>query len=567
VIFVNGAILTMVPDQPRVAALAIDGDRITAVGAAEDVGALAGPRTRIVDLGGHTLMPAFVDAHAHYIGRAIDDTGDPAAYLDVALANGTATIGEAGVVETHLPLIEALVARGGVKLRTNLYLCVDDPCGDSQGDWWKAVPATADVTAPSRVAGVKIWTDGGACNRPARSSPYPDGSTGELYFEPSDLLPILAEADRLGHQIVLHALGDLAIDVAKRSLKELLAGRDNVLRHRIDHNAVLPPRLRGGYADSGGIAVIFGAYPACAMLGRDPRFQFPPPPETLAFEWAWRGLIDANPGLHVGWHSDFPVFGSEPGPTMYGFVTRKQVLEDGSVCEPTADMAAGAISIDEALQAMTLGAAYALRREDQIGSLEPDKLADLVILSDDPTAIPPEELRDVQVLATIVGGEAAFCQDPFSELCAPQLPPPPVVATSVAATPPAHNLARAGHATASRSTPTNPPEFAVDGDVSTSWVAGDFPPQWLAVQLGALHVVAGVRLTVEQTPSGPTVHRIFGRLADGSEELLAEVAKTTASGDEIDIPFVDSLTVDLVRVETVDSPSWVAWSEIAVIGV
>ena len=241
-------------------------------------------------------MPAFVDAHAHYFGRAIDDVGDPAAYLDVAVANGTATFGEAGVLETHLPIIEDLVASGGVNLRTNLYLCVDDPCGDSQGDWWKAVPPTPDLTARFRVAGVKIWTDGGACNRPARSSHYPDGSTGELYFEAAELVPVLAEADRLGHQIVLHALGDLAIDVAKRSLTELLGGRDNVLRHRIDHNAVLPPELRGGYAESGGIAVIFGAYPACAMLGRDPRFQFTPPPETLAYEWAWRGLIDANPG-------------------------------------------------------------------------------------------------------------------------------------------------------------------------------------------------------------------------------------------------------------------------------
>jgi hypothetical protein len=41
-------------------------------------------------------------------------------------------------------------------------------------------------------------------------------------------------------------------------------------------------------------------------------------------------LIDANPGLHVAWHSDVPVFGPEPGPTLYGFVTRKQVLADGT---------------------------------------------------------------------------------------------------------------------------------------------------------------------------------------------------------------------------------------------
>jgi hypothetical protein len=252
---------------------------------------------------------------------------------------------------------------------------------------------------------------------------------------------------------------------------------------------------------------------------------------------------------------------------MYGFVTCRQMLDDGSLCEPTADMAAGAISIDEALQAMTLGAAYALGRESEVGSLEPGKLADLVILSDDPTAVPSEELRDLQVLATIVGGQAAYCQDPFGDLCAPPTPPPPTVVTSSTSRPSAANLALAGHARASQSTPTNPPEFAVDGDVTTSWVAGDFPPQWLEIELGALHAVERVRLTVEQTPSGPTIHSVVGRLADGSEKLLAEVSETTASGDELDVPFGDPLTVDLIRVETVDSPSWVAWSEVAVIGV
>src|SRR4029079_11879098 len=224
VAFLGGPILTMSPDQPRVEAVAIDAGRIVVVGSEAEVSQLFGSETRVVDLRGHTMLPAFVDAHAHYFDHAVLDKGDPAAYLGHALENGTATFGEAGVPEAQLPVIQQLVDGGGVKLRTNVYLRVDDPCGDSQGDWWKGVPPTADLGASFRIAGVKVWTDGGACNRPARSYPYGDGSTGDLYFEPETLLPTLAAADRLGHQVVLHALGDRAIAVAKRTLSELLAG-------------------------------------------------------------------------------------------------------------------------------------------------------------------------------------------------------------------------------------------------------------------------------------------------------------------------------------------------------
>lgn len=558
--FLGGPILTMSPDQPRVEALAVDGDRIVAVGSEAQVSQLIGSETQVVDLRGHTMLPAFVDAHAHYFDHAFLDKGDPAAYLAHALENGTATFGEAGVPEAQLPIIQQLVDGGGVKLRTNLYLRVDDPCGDSQGDWWKGVAPTADLEAKHRIAGVKVWTDGGACNRPARSYPYADGSTGDLYFEPEMLLPTVAAADRLGHQVVLHALGDRAIAVAKRTLSELLAGSDNVLRHRIDHNAILPPDLRSGYAESGGIAVIFGAYSTCTYLGRDPRFKFPPPPDKVGFEWAWRGLIDANPGLHVAWHSDFPVLDSAPGPTLYGFVTRKQVFGDGSICEPTAEMAAGAISVEEALQAMTIGAAYALRRDDQIGSLEPGKLADLVIMSDDPTSVAPDALKDLQVLATVIGGEAAFCESPFGDLCLAPSPTPSAGETKS----PGGNLAASGTATASRSEPGNPPELAIDGDNGTTWVAGAGPPQWLAVDLGGFHQVARVRLTVEQTPSGTTSHRVLGRLADGSESVLAEATGDTAAGDELDLELAAGAAVDRIRIETVESPSWVAWREVAI---
>jgi hypothetical protein len=95
--------------------------------------------------------------------------------------------------------------------------------------------------------------------------------------------------------------------------------------------------------------------------------------------------------------------------SLYGFVTRAQVRDDGTVCEPTPAMAAEAIPVERALELMTTGSAYALFREKEVGQIAPGMLADFVVLSADPTAVPPGQLKDLEVWMTMVGGEAAWC--------------------------------------------------------------------------------------------------------------------------------------------------------------
>jgi predicted amidohydrolase YtcJ len=75
------------------------------------------------------------------------------------------------------------------------------------------------------------------------------------------------------------------------------------------------------------------------------------------------------------------------------------------------------LTLDEALRAMTVGAAYALRREDEVGTLHLGKYADLVILSTDPRDAAPETLKDIQVLMTMVGGKVEYCAAGQSALC------------------------------------------------------------------------------------------------------------------------------------------------------
>ena len=135
-------------------------------------------------------------------------------------------------------------------------------------------------------------------------------------------------------------------------------------------------------------------------------------------EWAWRPLIDANPDVHFAWHSDAPVFG-EPLPmaNIYGFITRRQYRADGTVCGPAPWAADDVLTIDEVAPMMTIEAAYAIRRDQELGSLEPGKLADVIILPDNPLEADPETIRETQVLMTMVGGKVAWCAPGAEGFC------------------------------------------------------------------------------------------------------------------------------------------------------
>jgi predicted amidohydrolase YtcJ len=130
-------------------------------------------------------------------------------------------------------------------------------------------------------------------------------------------------------------------------------------------------------------------------------------------------LIDANPDVHFAWHSDSPAISPMPEPmkNLFGFVTRREQKEDGTFCEPPDWGADDLLTIDEALEIMTIGSAYAIRRDHEIGSLEAGKLADLIILSDNPTKVEDEAILDIQVLTTMVGGKVEYCIPEYSEFC------------------------------------------------------------------------------------------------------------------------------------------------------
>ncbi len=555
VIFYDGDLLTMEGADWSAQAIALKGEKILAVGSNDVVLALSGERTRVVDLGGRTLMPGFVDAHAHSFEQSYFDSanGDFASIQAANLSLGKTTMGEAFVTPEMVGDFQAFDASGALKVRLSLYLIYSDNCGVLQGDWYLQYPPTYEPGEMLRIGGVKIFADGGSCGGPALSYDHPFIGHGDLWFTQEQLNEIVRQVDAQGYQMLIHALGDRAVDEVMNAYELLLADKPNPLHHRIDHNAVLRPDMLRRYSQIDVVPVIFGAYPAC-----NPKAS-PPPIENQPWEWPWRALLDANPGVRFAWHSDYPVTPASPLLNLYSLVTLNEADPNGIDICPTPDWLAPnkLLTVREVLPMMTINAAYALNRENEVGSLKAGKYADLIILSDNPTTVDPEAIKDIQVWMTMVGGEVVYCDAPDERLClAPEPTPPPA----------SNQDAIAVRAFASNELHNTTAAMAIDGDLDTIWNAGAPATQWIEIDLGDAQTIRGVRLTIAQYPAGETIHRIYARSEHGGFQLLHEFHRSTHDGQALEFelghPVAD---VRYLRVETIQSPSWVAWREIEII--
>jgi predicted amidohydrolase YtcJ len=420
ILFYNGVVVTMDPDQPTAEALAVRGDQIEAVGASASLLAQQSPDTLLIDLAGRTLMPGFVDAHTHILNdaHAAGRSLDQAQYL--ALSNGITTLGDLYVDQPFLHEIQTFAARGQLRVRTSLYLVVNTNCGRLTGNWYQRYPPTRVPGEMLRLGGVKIFTDGGSCGGVALSFELrPGQGQGDLWLTQDQLNSMVAQAQAGGYQVAIHAIGDRAVEEAQTAIAAALAGGPNIYRHRLEHVSVLRPEQVARFGELGLIPVVPGQYPACTPFG-------PPVPEPYhAWEWPWRELRAANPDLNIAWHTDYPFASTNPFLHLYGFVTRTDV-RSYYTCPAGKWLRDDTLPVDEALSIMTLQSAYALFRETEVGSLTPGKYADLVVVSGDPLTVPAAGLRGLTVLMTMVGGRVEFCHAQHPGLCPGYVPRTPL---------------------------------------------------------------------------------------------------------------------------------------------
>jgi predicted amidohydrolase YtcJ len=256
------------------------------------------------------------------------------------------------------------------------------------GDEWIRFGATSEHTV-----------DGSFSERTmALSRPYPgsvSGYKGNLTETQQELNAWVETVHRAGIQVNCHANGDVAIDMylsAVERAQRLFPRAD--ARPKITHCTLIDDGLVKRIKALDAIPALFTTY---AYYNPD-KFVFYGE-ELMQRAMAYRTLLDA--GVHVAAGSDFPPGPFAPLMGIQGMVTRKGW--DGSTWG-----ANQRIKVEEAIRVMTLHGAYASKEESLKGSITPGKLADFVVLSDDPHTLDPEGIKDVKVVRTVVGGNVVY---------------------------------------------------------------------------------------------------------------------------------------------------------------
>ena len=261
-------------------------------------------------------------------------------------------------------------------------------------DWLLASDLRGRRSGRLAAEAVKIWADGGMSSRTAAISgqyPVPPYGSGILYFNRDELTELVRGFDAQGFQVCVHAQGDRAIETVLDAYQATLAsGSGNPRRHRIEHGGALYPDLLTRAADLG---ILVATQPGFLSAFGDGFVEaFPDTHDQLYAVGSW-----LRAGLAVAGSSDAPVISPDPRLGLRDAILRQtpggRVLGPGERLTPT-----------EALTLYTTAAAHAMHRETELGSLEPGKQADFVILDDNPLTTPPEQIPALRILATAVDG-------------------------------------------------------------------------------------------------------------------------------------------------------------------
>jgi predicted amidohydrolase YtcJ len=218
----------------------------------------------------------------------------------------------------------------------------------------------------------------------------------EVQPDQPELNRLALDCHQAGFQLAFHAIAENTIVAAVAALEYVnqhspVFGR----RHRIEHCSECPPYLLEQLKKLGVIIVTqppFIYYNGERYLATVPESQLP---------WLYRIRSPLARGVVVAGSSDAPVTPVNPLMGIYAAVTRK--AESGQVLLPEE-----CVTVNQALALYTTGAAYASFEEDIKGSITPGRLADMVVLSDDPNKVPPEKIKDIKVEMTIIGGKVVW---------------------------------------------------------------------------------------------------------------------------------------------------------------
>ncbi len=322
--------------------------------------------------------------------------------------NGLTRVHSAGGDFPELELYDELRRHGDLTLRFYIAYFMDPP---------EMRPQDVEAIESGRAKYHDAWIDAGAVkfmvdgviesHTAAMLEPYSDDPTlkGKLFWDPAKYNSAVADLDKRGLQLFTHAIGDLGVRTALNGYQHAeevnhTTGRRPRIEHIETINAADIPRF-------GKLGVIASMQPLHSYPDVDTLNIWAPNigPERASRAWVWKSIADA--GGHYCFGSDWPVVTLNPWYGLQTAVTR-QTREEKPAAGFDPDQR---LTVAQAVEGYTLGAAFAGRREKTEGSLEKGKLADLIIVSQNVFEIDPHKISETKVRTTIVGGQVVYQSD------------------------------------------------------------------------------------------------------------------------------------------------------------
>ncbi|HEY2474544.1 MAG TPA: amidohydrolase, partial [Candidatus Cybelea sp.] len=312
---------------------------------------------------------------------------------------GVTAIGEARTTAADLEVYRELAAAQALHLR-NYTRVEDDPQLISsvltQG------PVSAAYDGRLWVRGIKLFADGALGSRGAALlAPYDDdpGNTGLLRTTPSHIEEVAERALRGGFQMSVHAIGDRAnrivLDAYEAALRKVpVRGH----RFRVEHAQILNPADIPRFKELELLASMQTTHQTSDMAWAKERLGT----ERLAGAYAWRSILQTGTILANG--TDAPVEKVSTLRTFHAAITRQNEQNE----PPGGWYPQQRMTRVEALESMTIWAAYANFQESVIGSISPGKYGDFVVMDRDWMAVPPEQIMGTTILATYFGGKEVY---------------------------------------------------------------------------------------------------------------------------------------------------------------
>ena len=323
---------------------------------------------------------------------------------DECIRNGLTSVHEARVTRVMIQAFRELVNEHRLKLR--VYGMLDFADKALIDEWLARGPEIDSANHLFTIRSVKVFADGALGSRGAAMlEPYSDEprTRGVVTTSQSEIFELTRRCLQHGFQVAAHAIGDganhMALDAYEQAMKAEPKAGDT--RLRIEHAQVLAPMDIPRFARLNVIASMQPTHCTSDMAWAEKRVG----PKRIQGAYAWRSVLAT--GAHLPLSSDFPGETLNPFYGIYAAITRQN--PDG---KPEGGWYPDQrLSVAEALKGYTTEAAYAEFEERNKGSIEPGKLADLIVISGNEKLSSPAEWLNVRVLKTFINGRLVYNAD------------------------------------------------------------------------------------------------------------------------------------------------------------